>query len=176
MDIDTEALDICVRNVNDFEITNTDFVQLDVAKLNLEDGRWRDVCDTVVMNPPFGTKRNKGQIPLLHHFDTVVKSLLAFLRIEIVHCVVRAYPLFPLKMCLGNSFQGRKSSGTAKLFFTFVSGMDMTFLRVALNMATSTVYSLHKTSTRKVKKKQKKKTRFTELSDKKKDAVFDTKN
>ncbi|XP_018908715.2 rRNA N(6)-adenosine-methyltransferase METTL5 [Bemisia tabaci] len=56
-DIDNDALEICQANFKDFEITNYDLVHCDVSKLNVD--RWEKVFDTVVMNPPFGT-RNKG--------------------------------------------------------------------------------------------------------------------
>lgn len=61
VDIDDDALDICTRNVEEFEIENADFVQMDVASIDPADVRWRNVCDTVIMNPPFGTKHNKGE-------------------------------------------------------------------------------------------------------------------
>jgi len=82
-DIDHEALDIFQRNAEEFEIPNVDLVQCDVCSLDAE--AFANKFDTVIMNPPFGTKHNQG--------------------------------------------------------------MDMRFLRKALTMAT-TVYSLHKTSTR----------------------------
>lgn len=65
------------------ELPGVDCVQCDV----LHDlSRWRGAFDTVIMNPPFGTKHN--------------------------------------------------------------SGMDIKFLETALNLANTSVYSLHKTSTR----------------------------
>ncbi|XP_075036784.1 rRNA N(6)-adenosine-methyltransferase METTL5 [Mixophyes fleayi] len=89
-DIDEDALDIFRTNAEEFELTNIDLVQCDVCSLprnSLEKS-----VDTVIMNPPFGTKHNKG--------------------------------------------------------------MDMTFLKTALQMARTSVYSLHKTSTREhIKKK-----------------------
>ncbi|XP_063789577.1 rRNA N6-adenosine-methyltransferase METTL5 [Pseudophryne corroboree] len=89
-DIDEDALEIFRTNAEEFELTNVDLVQCDVCALpcnNLVKS-----VDTVIMNPPFGTKRNKG--------------------------------------------------------------MDMAFLKTALQMARTSVYSLHKTSTREhIKKK-----------------------
>jgi len=56
-DIDGDALELFQQNVAEFEIDNVDIVQCDVKNVS-------DVCaakfDTVVMNPPFGTKHNKG--------------------------------------------------------------------------------------------------------------------
>ncbi|KAL4656634.1 methyltransferase-like protein 5 isoform X1 [Arapaima gigas] len=81
-DIDEGALDIFKRNSEEFDLTNIDVVQCDVCSLS----SFAKKFDTVIMNPPFGTKHNKG--------------------------------------------------------------MDMQFLKTALSMARSSVYSLHKTSTR----------------------------
>ncbi|KAG9477299.1 hypothetical protein GDO78_002606 [Eleutherodactylus coqui] len=83
-DIDEDALDIFRTNAEEFELQNVDLVQCDICALPstiLEKS-----VDTIIMNPPFGTKHNKG--------------------------------------------------------------MDMTFLKSALQMARTAVYSLHKTSTR----------------------------
>uniref|UniRef100_A0A2K6QP95 Methyltransferase-like protein 5 n=1 Tax=Rhinopithecus roxellana TaxID=61622 RepID=A0A2K6QP95_RHIRO len=82
-DIDEDALEIFNRNVEEFELTNIDMVQCDVCVLS---NRMSKSFDTVIMNPPFGTKNNKGT--------------------------------------------------------------DMAFLKTALEMARTAVYSLHKSSTR----------------------------
>ncbi|XP_025062264.1 methyltransferase-like protein 5 isoform X6 [Alligator sinensis] len=82
-DVDTDALEIFSRNAEEFELTNIDVIQCNVCSLP---DRMSKTFDTVIMNPPFGTKHNKG--------------------------------------------------------------MDMVFLKVALQMARTAVYSLHKTSTR----------------------------
>ncbi|KAI1885034.1 hypothetical protein AGOR_G00216020 [Albula goreensis] len=83
-DIDEDALATFKINTEEFELTNIDMVQCDVC--NLEQSVFAKKFDTVIMNPPFGTKHNKG--------------------------------------------------------------MDMQFLKTALSMARTAVYSLHKTSTR----------------------------
>ncbi|XP_034549577.1 rRNA N6-adenosine-methyltransferase METTL5 isoform X2 [Notolabrus celidotus] len=83
-DIDSDALEIFRRNAEEFEISNLDLVQCDLCALETE--AYSKKFDTVIMNPPFGTKHNQG--------------------------------------------------------------MDMKFLRAALMMAKTAVYSLHKTSTR----------------------------
>lgn len=83
-DIDIDALSVFHSNVSEFELSNVDAVQCDIAKcLPI---CWKKQFDTVIMNPPFGTKHNRG--------------------------------------------------------------MDMKFLRASLDLATTSVYSLHKTSTR----------------------------
>ncbi|XP_058837754.1 rRNA N6-adenosine-methyltransferase METTL5 [Topomyia yanbarensis] len=58
IEIDSEAIEIFKNNIKGFEIENVDCVQWDVLykeSLNLE-----RKFDTVLMNPPFGTKQNTG--------------------------------------------------------------------------------------------------------------------
>ncbi|MEE6489564.1 hypothetical protein FKM82_015614 [Ascaphus truei] len=89
-DVDEDALGVFKTNAEAFELTNLDMIQCDVCALP-SDSMVKSV-DTVIMNPPFGTKHNKG--------------------------------------------------------------MDILFLKTALQMARTSVYSLHKTSTREhIKKK-----------------------
>jgi len=56
-DVDPDALDLVNENKDDFEVDNIDCVNIDIK--NIGEG-WKDCFDTVVMNPPFGTKHNKG--------------------------------------------------------------------------------------------------------------------
>ena len=61
-DIDDDALSVFRENAEGFEIDNYDLIRADV---NSEDfagagSRLRKAFDTVVMNPPFGTKHNRG--------------------------------------------------------------------------------------------------------------------
>lgn len=86
-DIDSEALAVAKNNVDEMEIGTVDFVQCDVlCDLAAEGSLWRKSFDTVIMNPPFGTKKN--------------------------------------------------------------TGMDMSFLKTAIQLSANVVYSLHKSSTR----------------------------
>lgn len=86
-DIDCDALSIAKLNVDEMEITNVDFVQCDIlSDLSSVGNPWEKSFDTVIMNPPFGTKKN--------------------------------------------------------------AGMDMKFLKIAIQLTKNVVYSLHKTSTR----------------------------
>jgi len=57
LDIDPDALDICQQNMIDFEIDNMDLVLGGMAEAS---SMFREKFDVVVMNPPFGTKHNKG--------------------------------------------------------------------------------------------------------------------
>ncbi|CAK9813425.1 rRNA N6-adenosine-methyltransferase Mettl5 [Anthophora plagiata] len=82
-EIDSDALEIQSRNCSEIELF-VEAVQCDV--LQYLPGRFEKYFDTVVMNPPFGTKHN--------------------------------------------------------------AGMDMKFLEIATKLASNSVYSLHKTSTR----------------------------
>ena len=51
---DMDALDILRLNVEEFELENVDVVECDVKNISV-----KNKFDTVVMNPPFGTKHNK---------------------------------------------------------------------------------------------------------------------
>jgi len=57
LDIDPDALDTCQQNLEAFEMDNVDLVNGNVADA---DQILRQKFDVVLMNPPFGTKRNKG--------------------------------------------------------------------------------------------------------------------
>lgn len=60
-DIDPDALSLAKNNVDEMEIASVDFVQCDVlSELHFEGSMWHKVFDTVIMNPPFGTKKNAG--------------------------------------------------------------------------------------------------------------------
>uniref|UniRef100_A0A3Q3J486 Methyltransferase-like protein 5 n=1 Tax=Monopterus albus TaxID=43700 RepID=A0A3Q3J486_MONAL len=57
-DIDSDALNIFKRNAEEFEISNVDLVQCDMCSLDAD--AYAKKFDTVIMNPPFGTKHNPG--------------------------------------------------------------------------------------------------------------------
>lgn len=62
-DIDGDALEVAAENIEEFELTsNTQLLQCDVLsnKQLFSYLSSRKMIDTVVMNPPFGTKNNKG--------------------------------------------------------------------------------------------------------------------
>jgi predicted RNA methylase len=65
IDIDPDALAICQRNIAEFEVDRIDLIQADckqmLVKHEADDDSLRlvDQFDTVVMNPPFGTKNQK---------------------------------------------------------------------------------------------------------------------
>lgn len=58
-ELDSDAIDIFRRNVTDMELPSVDCIQCDVLK-DLEGSRFVNNFDTVVLNPPFGTKNNAG--------------------------------------------------------------------------------------------------------------------
>ncbi len=58
VDVDADAIEIAESNRDDFEIDNLDFLQFDLVQDCLPI-RNKSI-DTVIMNPPFGTKNNKG--------------------------------------------------------------------------------------------------------------------
>jgi len=57
VDLDPSALDTAQTNLDEFDIDNVDLVNLDVRKVG---NVLRDKVEVVLMNPPFGTKHNKG--------------------------------------------------------------------------------------------------------------------
>lgn len=56
-DIDEEALETAQENIQEFGVENIELVQADTRRLV---STLRQGFDVVVMNPPFGTKHNKG--------------------------------------------------------------------------------------------------------------------
>jgi predicted RNA methylase len=56
-EVDADALDVFRENVEDQGVSNVDAVQCDVNRMP---DRFHKQFDTVVMNPPFGTKHNEG--------------------------------------------------------------------------------------------------------------------
>lgn len=58
MDIDEHALEVLQENIIDTEVTNIDAILCDF--LGSKVYRWDNYFDTVIMNPPFGTKNNAG--------------------------------------------------------------------------------------------------------------------
>ncbi|KAM8708166.1 hypothetical protein ACLKA7_015178 [Drosophila subpalustris] len=57
-ELDDAAVDIFRQNVQEMELHNVDCVRSNV--LQLPGSKWNNAFDTVVMNPPFGTKHNAG--------------------------------------------------------------------------------------------------------------------
>ncbi|XP_050345522.1 rRNA N6-adenosine-methyltransferase Mettl5 [Nymphalis io] len=58
MDIDDSALEVLEENIEEMEIPSIDAIQCDF--LNSKHCRWENYFDSVLMNPPFGTKNNAG--------------------------------------------------------------------------------------------------------------------
>ncbi|XP_023030302.1 methyltransferase like 5 [Leptinotarsa decemlineata] len=56
-EIDEDAIDISRENIGEHEVTNVDIIQCDI--LNISPRSYKGF-DTVLMNPPFGTKQNAG--------------------------------------------------------------------------------------------------------------------
>ncbi|XP_061393614.1 rRNA N6-adenosine-methyltransferase Mettl5 [Musca vetustissima] len=57
-ELDSDAIDIFRNNVTEMEIPAIDCVQTNV--LELSGSKWENAFDTIVTNPPFGTKHNAG--------------------------------------------------------------------------------------------------------------------
>ena len=61
VDIDPDALDTFQQNIVDFDMENVDLVNIDVNEV---DKVLKQKFEVVIMNPPFGTKHNKGTTKL----------------------------------------------------------------------------------------------------------------
>lgn len=60
-DNDDEALEICRGNIDDIlSCPSVELLQVDVTTLGSPEGRFYKFFDTVILNPPFGTKHNQG--------------------------------------------------------------------------------------------------------------------
>ncbi|CAN9497775.1 unnamed protein product [Ophioblennius macclurei] len=71
-DIDEDALDIFRRNAEEFELTNVDLIQCDLCCLEAE--AYAQKFDTVIMNPPFGTKHKGVDMTFLRAALTMAKT------------------------------------------------------------------------------------------------------
>ncbi|RUS83529.1 hypothetical protein EGW08_008708 [Elysia chlorotica] len=63
VDVDEDALAVCANNLEEFEMSNVDLLNADVRQMARPEAlssRLSGQFDTVVMNPPFGTKHNQG--------------------------------------------------------------------------------------------------------------------
>ncbi|XP_059616388.1 rRNA N6-adenosine-methyltransferase Mettl5 [Phlebotomus argentipes] len=58
-EVDPDAASVFLENVGDMEIPSVDCVLSDITR-NVQNSRFAKAFDTVVMNPPFGTKKNAG--------------------------------------------------------------------------------------------------------------------
>ncbi|XP_032513381.2 rRNA N6-adenosine-methyltransferase METTL5 [Danaus plexippus] len=58
VDIDDSAMEVLKDNIEDMELANIDAVLCDFLSPNLL--KWNNYFDTILMNPPFGTKNNVG--------------------------------------------------------------------------------------------------------------------
>ncbi len=60
IDIDKDALKICQKNINNLEIENIELINADCEQILKDDctNTLKMNFDTVIMNPPFGTKNN----------------------------------------------------------------------------------------------------------------------
>ncbi|GBF93134.1 methyltransferase [Raphidocelis subcapitata] len=77
VDIDDDALAVALENREQFEDLPVDFVRADVASIAARDGgcAWRRLrCDTVIMNPPFGTRRKGADVDFLRAAARLVRG------------------------------------------------------------------------------------------------------
>lgn len=60
-ELDADAVQIFRENVTEMELPTVECVQCNVLTDLAETTRWTGAFDTVLLNPPFGTKHNAGQ-------------------------------------------------------------------------------------------------------------------
>ncbi len=112
-------------------------VQCDVCSIG---SSYAKKFDTVIMNPPFGTKHNQGKSHLKANSSDVniIWSISCIKTAKIMPVIdqVSHIPLVDLDSCY--------------YILDISLGIDMLFLQTAISMASTAVYSLHKTSTRDV--------------------------
>ena len=119
LDIDTDALAQCNENINNFDLTNIELLNVDCKQLlkSYELNKrtfFTDIdVDMLIMNPPFGTKFQSNSI-----FEKEISQ------IEDNKDLIRA------------------------LTVDSALGVDMQFLKLASKIAKRTIYSLNKTCTR----------------------------
>lgn len=62
IDVDEDALAVCRHNIEEFEMDNISVECHDIKCLGSDViDRLKGHVDTVIMNPPFGTKHNEGR-------------------------------------------------------------------------------------------------------------------
>lgn len=59
---------VLTNNIQEIDITSIDCIHCDVLYMPID--RWRNTFNTIVMNPPFGTKKNNGI-----HLDFLEKAI-----------------------------------------------------------------------------------------------------
>lgn len=120
LECDKEILDIFIDNKNEFEITNCDAILFEINEKSLESSVFKQKVDTVIMNPPFGT-RNCGidlafvqyaadiskVVYSLHKTSTresILKKIQAFKNVEQVDVIAE------MKYDLNQSYKFHKKS------------------------------------------------------------------
>lgn len=149
-DIDPEAIAIATENFEEFEVC-VDVVQCDIERVCLRPKQF----DTVIMNPPFGTKNNKGidiSSPLAAVFFLGVFYFSLFSGLLIRLHFKLAFGLTEEDMI----FLRKAIEVSSSLCYTFIDFYVSLFLLATSRvfsfqqLAKISVYSLHKTSTREV--------------------------
>ena len=79
IDIDKDALGICQENIDFFEIDNIELLNCDCQKMLNQDARSNSLntkFDTVIMNPPFGTKNQGIDLLFLKLASTISSNVI----------------------------------------------------------------------------------------------------
>lgn len=133
IDIDQDALSQCSEHIDYFDITNIELINADckqfllsyeLKKMNLFNENFK--FDTIIMNPPFGTKYQSNEL-----FEKEIKNTTA----------------------TGLSITNADRELINNLTVDSTLGIDMQFLKLASKLAQTSIYSLNKTCTREFIKK-----------------------
>jgi len=87
VDIDESALEVALENCDGFEDLYVDMVQSNVADV----GRLRLQADTVVMNPPFGTRRKGADMEFLAAGFAIAKKAVYSLNKSSTRAFIKKY-------------------------------------------------------------------------------------
>ncbi|TNV76546.1 hypothetical protein FGO68_gene7638 [Halteria grandinella] len=92
-EIDPEAIEVAQENVLSMEIADrVDFINCDILKIVENNPKLHGLFDTVVMNPPFGTKNNEGiDMKLLSAAITCCKGKVFSLHKESTSAYIQKY-------------------------------------------------------------------------------------
>ncbi|KAF9764263.1 Methyltransferase-like protein 5 [Nosema granulosis] len=87
VDVDKEALDVCKENLINFEV-ECDLIRSDFNKFSM----FSDMVDTVIMNPPFGTKIKHQDVKALDKALSIAKVVYSMHKKSTRDYFLKKYP------------------------------------------------------------------------------------